>query len=125
MFSFCEINATDGITTIIFSNSPTINELRGVVDKLAADSSYHFRLWDFSHVLFNLSMNEIKQIAAYGKSKFDEKNRLVLVAPQDLAFGMLRAFMVYREEGSHSDLMVFRTNSEAISWLKAEKKRLS
>ena len=66
-------------------------------------------------------MEEIQEIAIYGKSKFVVKNRLAAVAPQDVAYGTLRAFEVYREQEGHSVPRVFRTKQEAIEWLEEQR----
>jgi hypothetical protein len=119
------IKQVNGITIIAFSQPPTFDEAKEVIDKLANDNSYHLRLWDFSNAVFNFTMDEIKSIAVYGKSKFLEKNRLALVAPQDLAYGLLRAFEVYREQDAHFSVpRVFRNRQEAMEWLEEQKKVL-
>lgn len=79
------------------------------------------RVWDFSDILFNFSMDEIKQIALYGKSKFTEPNQVAVVAPQDSAYGTLRAFEVYRQEETHPMTSAFRTKPEAIEWLEGQR----
>ncbi len=116
------IEQTNNITRIVFSKAPTFDEAKEVIDKLAVNNSYHLRLWDFSNVLFDFSIDEIKDIASYGKFKFLEKNRIAVVAPQDYAYGLLRAFEVYREQDMFSEARVFRRKEEALQWLEEEKK---
>ena len=115
------IEQVNGITIIVFSKAPTIDEAKEVIDTLSEDNSYHLRLWDFSNVLFDFTSEEIQEIALYGKSKFLETNRIAVVAPQDLAFGILRAFEVYREQDMHSIPRVFRNKQEALRWLEKQK----
>ena len=119
------IGRENGITLIRFSEAPTVADAEEVIDRLAKENSYHLRLWDFSRVLFAFTMDEIRAIAGYGKTKFSDKNFLAAVAPQDLAYGTLRAFEVYREEEGHSDARVFRKEQEAIEWLEAQKRFLN
>jgi len=121
MFAHCTIKQIDGITTIHFSRAPIFDEARQVIDQLAVEKIYHLRLWDFSDILFNFNMDEIRQIALYGKSKFTEPNRVAVVAPQDSAYGTLRAFEVYRQEETHSITRAFRTKPEAIEWLEEQR----
>lgn len=45
-------------------------DVLGVIDTLAAENSYHLRLWDFTNVLFDFTKEEIQAIARYGKTKF-------------------------------------------------------
>lgn len=40
-----------------------------------------------------------------------------LVGPRDLVFGLMRMYGVYREQDRHEE-MVFRTEEEAMRWLK-------
>jgi hypothetical protein len=68
----------------------------------------------------------VRRIAAYGKTKFPEKNRTAVVAPQDLAYGVLREFEVYREQedDAHSLVRAFRTKPEALEWLESHRAAL-
>lgn len=70
-----------------------------------------------SAIQFYFTINEIEQIAEYGKQKFTKPNKLALFAIDDLAFGEMRQFMVYREEQSKSIPRAFRDKQEAIAWL--------
>jgi hypothetical protein len=110
----------DGITIVRFSEMPAFDEVRVVIDDLAKAESYCLRLWDFSCVDFEFSIEGVKEIAKYGKLKFEKKNFFAAVAPQDFAYGMLRVFEVYREEDGHSRVRIFRTEPEAIEWLLAQ-----
>jgi hypothetical protein len=55
-----------------------------------------------SEIKFNFTTDEIQKIAAYGKSKFTKPNKLAIYALDDLAFGEMRQFEVYREEEGKS-----------------------
>ena len=118
------IKQVKSITIIVFSKAPTFDEAKEVIDTLAKNNSYHLRLWDFSNVLFNFTKEEIQEIALYGKSMFLEKNRIAVVAPQDLSYGILRSFEIYREQDMHSIPRVFRNRQEALQWLEEQKKFL-
>ncbi len=95
-----------------------------VIDRLAEENAYHLRLWDFSPVHFNWSMDEIRQVAEYGKARFPEENRLAIVANKDVAYGLFRAFQVFREQEGHSVPAVFREKNEALSWLEKQRECL-
>ena len=110
----------DGITTIRFTDRPSYIEVQGVIDAIVEHYPYDLRLWDFSNIEFDFSEKEIIDIANYGKRKFVKPNKLALVAPQDLAYGQLRAFEVYREE-AHAAARVFRTIPEAMKWLEKQR----
>ena len=111
------IEHIDGITQIRFDQAPTYNNARAVIDDIAANFPYDKRLWDFSNVDFDFTMDELRSIAEYGKIVFTQPNKVALVAPQDLAYGELRAFEVYRDQAEHSVARVFRTRQEALTWL--------
>ena len=108
----------DGITEIRFSQAPTYDDARAAIDDIAANFPYEKRLWDFSNIAFDFTMDELRSIAEYGKMTFTQPNKVAIVAPQDLAFGEMRAFEVYREQRGHAAARVFRTRQEALAWLK-------
>ena len=111
------IELEDGIPCVRFSRRPTYDECRATVDDLADNYPYERRLWDMSVVDFDLTQDEIRAIADHGKLRFLRPNRAAFVAPQDLTFGLLRAFEVYREEEGHATARAFRTRPEALEWL--------
>ena len=88
-----------------------------IIDEIVQGYPYEKRLWDLSEIKFDLSLNEIKLISEYGKSKFTKTNKLAIYATNDLAFGEMRQFEVYREEEGKVIPRVFRTKQDAISWL--------
>jgi hypothetical protein len=115
-----QIEFENGITSIRFTKNPAYADLQKAIDDLANNHAYEFRLWDFSEIAFDLSMNEIQNIAEYGKEKFTKPNNAAIVAPQDLAYGVLRAFEVYRKQ-EHAHARVFRTRQEALAWLEKQR----
>lgn len=119
------INKVNGITTIVFSQVPTIDEGKEIIDILAVESSYHLRMFDFSNILFDWDTGEIAEIAQYSKEKLLEDNRVAFVAPQDLAFGMSRVLEVYRDQEKLSLVGVFRNRQDAEEWLEQQRGSLS
>ncbi len=57
------IEHVNGITRIQFSKNPEYNEVQTVIDDIAENFPYVKRLWDFSNIKFDLSVDEIKAIA--------------------------------------------------------------
>jgi hypothetical protein len=112
------IQHIDGITEIRCDQAPTYNNARAIIDDIAANFPYEKRLWDFSNVDFDFTMEELRSIAEYGKMVFTQPNKVALVATKDLVFGELRAFEVYRDQVEHATARVFRTRQEALAWLK-------
>lgn len=113
------IEIRNGITTVRFPRRPSLEECRAGVDDLADNYPYERRIWDMRGIDFDLAQDEIRSIADYGKKRFLRPNRAALIAPDDLAFGELRAFEVYREEEGHAVARTFRTRSEALEWLRS------
>lgn len=112
------IEFVNGITRIQFFNKPSYSETQAVIDDIAENFPYEKRLWDLSNIKFNFTMNEIKAISSYGKSKFLKPNKLAIIAPDDLAYAEMRVFEVYREQEEHAVARAFRAEKEAIEWLK-------
>ena len=111
------IECINGITRIQFSSKPSYSEAQTIIDDIAENFPYEKRLWDLSNIKFNFTMNEIKAISAYGKSKFLKPNKLAIIAPDDLAYAEMRVFEVYREQEEHAVARAFRVEKEALEWL--------
>ena len=117
------VGRSDWITAVRFKSVPTFEDLTTAVDIIAERYDYRTRLWNFGDVGFDLSMDHIKAIADYSKQRFTEPNIVACVAPDDLAFGLLRAYEVYRQQPGISTARVFRTNKEALRWLREMRER--
>jgi hypothetical protein len=111
-----KIENISGITKITFLKKPTYVDAQNIIDEISKNNAYEKRLWDLTKVDFNFTLEEIKNISKYGKSKLIEPNKLAVVAFNDLAYGEMRQFMVYREEDV-SSVCVFRCETEAFNWL--------
>lgn len=110
------IESVDGITAIRFLKAPSTEEVHRAVDDVADNSPTNLRLWDLTCGSFIQSSDQLKALAAYGKSKLFPPSKVAIVAPEDLAFGLSRVFEVYREDDV-SEHMVFRSEEEARIWL--------
>ena len=111
------ITYIDGITKIKFLVSPNLELCKSIIDEIVENYPYEKRLWDLSEIKFDFSTSEIQTIAEYGKGKFTNPNRLAVFALDDLAFGEMRQFEVYREEEGKALPRVFRNEQDAIDWL--------
>ena len=111
------ISYSDGITEVKFLVSPSFEDIKSIIDDLVENHTYEKRLWDLSEIKFNLTIDEIKKISEYGKLKFTKPNKLAMYVIDDLAFGEMRQFMVYREEENKVLPRAFRNKQEAIDWL--------
>ena len=114
-----EITVVGGITKIKFLQSPGIEEAKAIIDDLAENYPYEKRLWDLSDIVFNWTLEEIKTISEYGKYKFSRPNKLAVYAVDNVSFGEMRQFEVYREEEGKALPRAFRDEQEAIDWLRS------
>lgn len=114
------IEHVDGITRIIFSSNPAYSDAHEIIDNIADNFPYDKRLWDFSRIKFDFTVEEIKSIAEYGKSKFSKPNKLAIVAPDNWAYIELHIFQAHRHQKNISETRVFRTVPEAERWLLAD-----
>ncbi len=114
-----QIETTDGITAIRFSAPPGVAEFRSAIDEIAAGDFADLRLWDLS-CGGNMGTDQIRQLAEYSLDHSSRRpTRVAFIAPQDLSFGQARMFEVFREE-ELTAIAVFRTEADALRWLKDE-----
>ena len=112
------IKLVNGITIIQFTKKPTFDEAQIVIDDIAENFPYTKRLWDFTNIKFDFTMDEITAISEYGKLKFINPNKLAVVAPDNWAYIELQFFQGHRQQKEHSDVRIFRTTQKAVEWLK-------
>lgn len=112
------IKHVNGITRIQFTKNPTFREAQNVIDDIVENFPYIKRLWDFTNIKFDFTMDEIKAISEYGKLKFIKPNKLAIVAPDNWAYIELQFFQNHRKQKEHSDVRIFRSVQEATKWLK-------
>jgi len=111
------IRHENGITKVTFLIQPTLDLAKQIIDEIVDKYPYDKRLWDISHIKFDFTLAEIQEIAEYGKLKFIKPSKIALFAVDDLAFGEMRQFGVYREEEGKATPQVFRNEQDAIDWL--------
>ena len=73
-------------------------------------------MWDYTCGA-NLTHADIQMAANHAKDIPMPSGMVAIVAPDNLAFGLLRMYEAYREEDRVKQC-VFRTEEEAIDWLK-------
>jgi len=95
----------------------TLDECREFALRLSQDSLFRSdfdEIVDFSDANLSLSSNELQQLARL--SPFGDSSHRAFVAPQDLKFGLSRAYGVYQEEKG-AEVRVFRDSDAALAWL--------
>ncbi|MFQ5350627.1 MAG: hypothetical protein ACE5EG_09320, partial [Thermoanaerobaculia bacterium] len=73
------------------------------------------RIWYLTEN-FSFTAEEIKNIAARGRVHWPSAARVAYLAADDLTFGLLRMFEVFREQENYQT-RVFREEQEALEWL--------
>ncbi len=111
------INTSEGITTVCFTERPKLDDIHNAIDEVARDNPGRLRLWDLSRNRLNLTTLQLRQLAEYGKSQSLPPSKVAIVASEDLTFGIMRMFEVFRED-KVSEHKIFRTVKEARGWLK-------
>lgn len=106
----------NGITTITFFGTPSLESMKELIDDIAENHPYEKRLWDFSDIHYNWAIHELQKLSEYAKLKFIQPNKLAIITTEDFAYGIARQFTAYREE-EKSEAAVFHTKEEAIEWL--------
>lgn len=114
------IEHINGITKVQFSKTPSYSEIKIAIDDIAEKFPYDKRLWDFTNTIFSFSENNLKAIAEYGKSKYIKPNKLAIVAPNDMAYDEMKIFQEYRSQDKQSEARIFKSEKEALEWLKLQ-----
>lgn len=111
------IESEEEISIVRFISSANYSDLKNAIDELSLVQP-KLRLWDLTAGL-NLSTSELRSIAEYGKASFTNYSKIAIVAPSNLTFGLSRIHEVYREVDNFQE-GVFRTEEEALEWLRKE-----
>jgi hypothetical protein len=112
------IDTEDGVTAIRFFNKANADDVNCAFNEMINSNPSRLRLWHLEKG-WNLSPSQIQEFANYTKSKSNEEIRIAVVTTEDLSYGLTRMFQAYRQE-EHFDQQNFRSESEAICWLKGQ-----
>ena len=110
------IDITGGVTSVRFTKETGVEDIRNAIDEVAENHLSDLRLWDISCEGINLTGRQIKQLAKYGRSKFLIPSKVAIVVQEDLAYGLMRMYEVYKNEGL-SETRIFCSDQEARIWL--------
>ncbi|MFL0805430.1 MAG: hypothetical protein K6L81_17085 [Agarilytica sp.] len=120
MNPYYEINKIGDVTAIRILRKSTYKELLAVINEIATHHPYHKRLWNISGINFDLSLDEIQQMAMHGKLVYTNPSKVAVVASDDLAYGEMNQFRVFREQQGFCSVKQFRDEKNAIEWLNTE-----
>ena len=98
---------------------PDAHLIKSIIAELFEQFPNEKRLWDLSSVVFDLGVSELEDIAKFSRNIVLRSNKTAVYATQDLAFGVMRQFSVFREVESQSEVKVFRDKDKAKAWLTA------
>ena len=113
-----DIQIVDGVTLATFQKPASVEETKQVIRYLGRTGNYHRRVWDMSKIDFPFTMEELRDLAYYGRDKMGESSRIALVVKDTVGYGSLRAFSTYREGDNRAEARVFRSLDEAMQWVR-------
>ena len=118
MSSDFNIERDEAIATIRLNRQLTTAEFLKVVEEVAQQVPDKLRLWDATKN-FDFTAGDIRSIAERSMEFASVPARVALVAEDDLTFGLLRMFEVFREQDNYQS-RVFRDEQAARDWLTEE-----
>ena len=110
------INISNDILTVRFYQEPSKEDIHKALIEISEKHTITKRLWDFSEVKFDLSQDQLKDIANLAKNLFSQPSKVAMVASKDLSFGVSRIYEVFRED-NRTEVKVFRNVEDARRWL--------
>ena len=111
------VEVVDDVTVVRFFIKPGPDEIRMLIDEVAAISASGLRLWDLSADGWDLTTEKLEEIADYAKIKFLPPSKVAIVAPKDLSYGISKVYEAFRrQEGL--EIEIFRSEQKALNWLK-------
>lgn len=112
------IEIIDGIISIRIFERLNLSLAIEMMKMIAVRGAFRRRLWVLEAGI-NLSNDEIEQLGQEGKKTWATPSKAAIVASDDLSYGILRIHDVYREQEDH-ETNTFRSEEEALAWLKIE-----
>ena len=112
-----QIEEQGEICIITLTKILNLKELVAVLDEVSHVTNKNRRVW-ITTGNFTLNSEDIRKVAERGKVLWPQNSRVAYVGEDDLSFGLLRIFEVFREEDNY-ETKIFREKSEAINWLKS------
>ena len=109
------VEEQDGISTLRLARQLSLEELLQVLDDAVSLDVGNRRIWDATRH-FNYTADEVRSIAEHGKVIWPGAARVAYVAEDDLTFGLVRMFEVFREQENYQT-KVFRDEQAARTWL--------
>ena len=112
------IEPSGKLTVIRLNRDLGLEEIFAVMRKVVETDVCDQRLWDLSKC-FTFADEQVQALANFGKQLWPDPSKVGYVASNDLTYGLLRMFEVYRE-GEGYQTRVFRTEREALDWFEQD-----
>ena len=109
------IEQQDGIATIRPTRLLSAEGLLQVMADVAKLDAGNRRLWIGTR-FFKFTADEVRSVASQSRTLWPGAARVAFVAEDDLSFGLIRMFEVYREQ-ENFQTKVFRDEPMARTWL--------
>ncbi len=107
----------DGLINVIrFDVEAEFKHLLQAMAEIDTIPDSELELWDLDDPGIKLSASEIRSLAEFAQHKKHRPRKTAVLVNDDLSFGLIRMYMVYREQPK-TDTRVFRNKGEAHDWL--------
>ena len=115
-----DVRIVDGITIATFLEPSSVEETKAVIRHIGDQGVYHRRVWDLSRIDFPFTIDELRELAYYGREKMGDASRIALVVKDAVGFGSSRAFATHREGDDLAKSRVFKSFDEAMQWIRED-----
>lgn len=109
------IETVSGVTVIRISRKLEFDEILKAINDVASLTPSDRRLWNLNQ-FFRFSKEQILEMAELGRRIWPTASKVAYVTSDELSFGLLRMFEVYREQEQYQT-RVFKSEEEALTWL--------
>ena len=114
------IEKTSGVAIVTCSGVLRLEDARAAATDLwqVADWSGEVALWDFRESEFDLSAEDIREMARFVQAHQRKRppERICFVTETNVDFGLSRMFEVFRESAD-TEFRVFRVYEDALRWV--------
>ena len=117
-----QISVFDGITSIKMFGPFNPGSIIELMEDIAENYPADFKLYLLQSAQFDLKQEDLRKLAEAAKQIFSPHQMAAFVTNNDLIYGELRQFEVFRNPGDEIITGVFRDEIEAESWLNAKKR---
>ncbi len=111
-----EIDVEDGIVRVAFTERPSVDEMMASFRPVNALADNRLRLWVL-HDGLDWTPAELQTIAEFTRMQQPQPEKVAVVSPHDLGYGLMRIFQAYQESDTGAEVRVFRDEESARAFL--------